>query len=73
MARMAKRKNLPESLVVEEVYRGRSIIPANVNHASFEPIAISIASKQEVNAYIGISQDTSGADEGVNKLEIEVK
>ena len=30
MAYVAKRENLPESLVMEEVARGRMIIPANI-------------------------------------------
>ena len=45
MAYVAKRENLPESLIMEEVARGRMIIPANVNHTNLEPMAIGIASK----------------------------
>ena len=40
MAHVAKRENLPESLVMEEVARGRMIIPANINHTNLEPMAI---------------------------------
>ena len=40
MAHVAKRENLPESLIMEEVARGRMIIPANINHANLEPMAI---------------------------------
>jgi phosphomethylpyrimidine synthase len=36
MAHVAKRENLPESLVMEEVARGRMIIPANINHPNLE-------------------------------------
>ena len=50
MAHVAKRENLPESLVMEEVARGRMIIPANINHTNLEPMAIGIASKCKVNA-----------------------
>ena len=56
MAHVAKRENLPESLVMEEVARGRMIIPANINHTNLEPMAIGIASKCKVNANIGITQ-----------------
>ena len=38
MAYVAKRENLPESLVMEEVARGRMIIPANINHTGLEEV-----------------------------------
>ena len=56
MAYVAKRENLPESLVMEEVARGRMIIPANINHTNLEPMAIGIASKCKVNANIRIAK-----------------
>ena len=40
MAHVANRENLPESLVMEEVARGRMIIPANINHPNLEPMAM---------------------------------
>ena len=40
---------------MEEVARGRLIIPANINHLNLEPMAIGIASKCKVNANIGAS------------------
>jgi phosphomethylpyrimidine synthase len=40
MAHVARRENLPESLVMEEVARGRMIIPANINHTGLEPMAM---------------------------------
>ena len=65
MAHVAKRENLPESLIMEEVARGRMIIPANINHANLEPMAIGIASKCKVNANIGASPNASDAAEEV--------
>ena len=73
MAYVAKIENLPESLVMEEVARGRMIIPANVNHTNLEPMAIGIASKCKVNANIGASPNASDAAEEVNKLKLAVK
>ena len=73
MAHVAKRENLPESLVMEEVARGRMIIPANINHTNLEPMAIGIASKCKVNANIGASPNASDAAEEVNKLKLAVK
>ena len=73
MAHVAKRENLPESLIMEEVARGRMIIPANINHANLEPMAIGIASKCKVNANIGASPNASDAAEEVKKLKLAVK
>ena len=73
MAYVATIENLPESLVMEEVARGRMIIPANVNHTNLEPMAIGIASKCKVNANIGASPNASDAAEEVNKLKLAVK
>ena len=73
MAHVAKRENLPESLVMEEVARGRMIIPANINHTNLEPMAIGIASKCKVNANIGASPNASDAAEEVKKLKLAVK
>jgi phosphomethylpyrimidine synthase len=73
MTYVATIENLPESLVMEEVARGRMIIPANVNHTNLEPMAIGIASKCKVNANIGASPNASDAAEEVNKLKLAVK
>ncbi len=73
MAHVAKQENLPESLVMEEVARGRMIIPANINHLNLAPMAIGIASKCKVNANIGASPNASDAQEEVRKLELAVK
>ena len=73
MAYVAKRENLPESLIMEEVARGRMIIPANINHLNLEPMAIGIASKCKVNANIGASPNASDIAEEIKKLELAVK
>ena len=70
---VAKKENLPPSLIMEEVARGRLIIPANINHLSLEPIAIGIASRCKVNANIGASPNASNIDEEVEKLKLAVK
>ena len=72
MAYVAKRENLPESLVMEEVARGRMIIPANINHTNLEPMAIGIASKCKVNANIGASPNASDASEEVKLSLIHI-
>jgi phosphomethylpyrimidine synthase len=73
MAYVAKRENLPEELIRDEVARGRMIIPANINHSNLEPMAIGIASKCKVNANIGASPNSSDINEEVAKLHLAVK
>ena len=73
MRYVAKRENLPESLVMEEVARGRMIIPANINHINLEPMAIGIASTCKVNANIGASPNASDISEELKKLDLAVK
>ena len=73
MSFVAKRENLPESLIMEEVARGRLIIPANINHLNLEPMCIGIASKCKVNANIGASPNASNINEEVEKLNLAVK
>ena len=73
MRYVAKRENLPESLVMEEVARGRMVIPANINHMNLEPMAIGIASTCKVNANIGASPNASDISEELKKLDLAVK
>ena len=73
MQYVSKKENLPPSLIMEEVARGRLIIPSNINHLNLEPMAIGIASKCKVNANIGASPNASKIDEEVEKLKLAVK
>jgi phosphomethylpyrimidine synthase len=65
MDHVAQRENLPPSLVLEEVARGRMIIPANIEHPNLEPMAIGIASRCKVNANIGASPNASDNDASI--------
>ncbi len=73
MSFVAKRENLPEALIMEEVARGRMIIPANINHLNLEPMAIGIASRCKVNANIGASPNASDVKEELEKLHLAIK
>ncbi|MCC6344583.1 MAG: phosphomethylpyrimidine synthase ThiC [Bryobacterales bacterium] len=73
MAYVAHREGLSPELVRDEVARGRMIIPANVNHANLEPMAIGVASKCKINANIGNSATTSNISEELDKLRYCVK
>ncbi|KKZ14370.1 MAG: thiamine biosynthesis protein ThiC [Candidatus Synechococcus spongiarum 142] len=73
MDHVAQRENLPPSLVMEEVARGRMIIPANINHTNLEPMGIGIAARCKVNANIGASPTTSDVQQEVEKLDLAVR
>jgi phosphomethylpyrimidine synthase len=73
MEYIAKREDLAPDLIREEVARGRLIIPANIHHASLEPMCIGVASKCKINANIGNSATTSHIDDELDKLQYAVK
>src|SRR3954468_15978972 len=70
---VARRESLSAELVRSEVARGRMVIPANVNHANLEPMAIGIASLCKVNANIGNSAVVSDVDGELGKLAVCIK
>ena len=69
---VAWREKLAPEAVRDEVARGRMIIPANINHAELEPMAIGVASLCKINANIGNSAVTSNIDEELKKLHTAV-
>jgi phosphomethylpyrimidine synthase len=73
MEYVARRENLAPELVRSEVARGRMIVPANLNHANLEPMAIGIASLCKINANIGNSAVISNVDEELEKLRYSIK
>ncbi|HYI92761.1 MAG TPA: phosphomethylpyrimidine synthase ThiC [Bryobacteraceae bacterium] len=73
MEYVAQRENLSAELIRSEIARGRMIIPANLHHASLEPMCIGIASKCKINSNIGNSATTSNIDEELEKLRYSVK
>jgi phosphomethylpyrimidine synthase len=73
MEYIARREDLTAESIRLEVARGRMIIPANVNHASLEPMCIGVESKCKINANIGNSATTSNIDEELAKLQYAVK
>ncbi|KKZ10829.1 MAG: thiamine biosynthesis protein ThiC [Candidatus Synechococcus spongiarum SP3] len=73
MNHVAQREDLPPSLIMEEVARGRMIIPANINHTNLEPMGIGIAARCKVNANIGASPTASDVQQEVEKLNLAVR
>ncbi|WP_289087017.1 phosphomethylpyrimidine synthase ThiC, partial [uncultured Delftia sp.] len=61
-------KIITPEFVRDEVARGRAIIPANINHAELEPMAIGRNFLVKINANIGNSAVTSSVEEEVEKM-----
>ncbi len=55
-------------MVRDEVARGRTIIPANINHRNLEPMGIGSAFFCKINANIGNSATTSNVSDELEKL-----
>jgi len=70
---VADRESLGPELIRTEVARGRLIIPANIRHASLEPIGIGVAVTCKINANIGTSAVTSNVEEELAKLRTAVQ
>lgn len=70
---VAAREKMEPEAVREEVARGRMIVPANVGHASLEPMCIGKAARVKINANIGNSQTTSDIAAELEKLETSVR
>lgn len=70
---VAERERMEPEEIQAEVALGRMIIPANINHASLEPMCIGKASRVKINANIGNSQTTSEIDAEIEKLQTSVK
>src|SRR5262245_14252576 len=68
MKRVAEREQVEPEHIRSEVARGRMIIPANVNHASLDPMAIGINARCKINANIGNSAIHSNVDGELEKL-----
>jgi phosphomethylpyrimidine synthase len=73
MEYVARIEKISAELIRSEVARGRMIIPANIQHANLEPMAIGVASKCKINANIGNSATTSNIDDELEKLRYSVR
>jgi phosphomethylpyrimidine synthase len=72
MESVAAREQLDPELVREEIAAGRLIIPANVHHASLDPMGIGTVARVKINANIGNSAVTSHIEEELSKLHMAV-
>src|SRR5688572_21725539 len=72
MARVAEREQVAPETIRDEVARGRMVIPANVNHAGLDPMAIGINALCKINANIGNSSVHSNVEGELEKLHFAV-
>jgi phosphomethylpyrimidine synthase len=72
MKRVAEREETAPETIRDEVARGRMVVPANVNHAALDPMAIGINARCKINANIGNSSVTSNVDQELEKLHYSV-
>ena len=70
MEYIAKIEDLDPELIRSEIARGRLIIPANINHANLEPMAIGIAVRCKINANIGSSAIASDVQGEIEKIQV---
>ena len=70
MSYVAKIEGVSENLMMDEVAKGRIIIPANVNHTNLKPMGIGRKLKTKINANIGNSSLSSDICAELRKLEI---
>ncbi|WP_334097530.1 phosphomethylpyrimidine synthase ThiC, partial [Helicobacter typhlonius] len=62
MEYVANIESISPTLVLEEIKRGRLIIPANINHTNLKPMGIGIATRTKINSNIGSSSLASSID-----------
>ncbi len=73
MQEVANIEKIEVQLVLNEIKRGRLIIPANVNHRHLKPMAIGIASSCKINANIGSSAIASDIAGEIEKVDVCLK
>jgi phosphomethylpyrimidine synthase len=72
MKRVAEREGQEPEVIRAEVAQGRMIIPANVNHASLDPMGVGINARCKINANIGNSAVHSDVEKELTKLHTAV-
>jgi phosphomethylpyrimidine synthase len=72
MARVAAREGTEPETIRSEVALGRMVIPANVRHASLDPMGIGISALCKINANIGNSSVHSDVSKELEKLHVAV-
>ncbi len=73
MRHVAELEGITPELLRDEIAKGVTIIPANINHKNLVPMGIGKSCTVKINSNIGNSQTTSKLQQEVDKLELSVK
>lgn len=73
MKHVAETEKVPLDVLLDEVSRGRLIIPANIHHEHLVPIGIGKGTSVKINANIGGSPLRSAPDEEMEKLRVALR
>ena len=72
MRYVGEKERVDPDLIRAEVARGRLVIPANIQHASLEPMGIGLALSCKINANIGNSSVSSEVEGELRKLDTAI-
>ena len=70
---VAKKEQVSENFLLENIACGKIIIPANINHKSLDPNGIGYKLRTKVNANLGVSNDLLDYDEEMKKVKLSHK
>ena len=73
MEQVARAEGLEPRTIMEQVARGKVVVPANRGHPGVRPIGIGEGLSVKVNANIGTSSDQTDPDEELRKLAAAVE
>ncbi|MDP3766282.1 MAG: phosphomethylpyrimidine synthase ThiC [Nanoarchaeota archaeon] len=73
MLYVAEQENVDAEWLKNEIFKGKIIIPANINHKKLHPIGIGKGLKTKINANIGASKIRASVAEELKKLEYCIK
>lgn len=72
MEAVAKEENIDINVILEEMSKGKLIIPCNINHKSISPRAVGEVSKTKINVNLGISKDCPEEDREHKKAKTAI-
>ncbi|NDJ26657.1 thiamine biosynthesis protein ThiC [Campylobacter sp. MIT 12-8780] len=73
MQEVAKKEEVSEDFLLENIAKGKIIIPANINHKALEPNGIGKGLKTKVNVNLGVSNDCVDYTEEMKKVDLAHK
>ncbi len=73
MIHVAEQEKVSSATVVQCIFEGRIVIPANINHANLAPRGIGANLSVKINANIGTSSEFGNIDSELEKLHIATR